>query len=270
MDQNKSTPTRNAGPATEVGAAEVSSQALSRHLEDVLGASRFRDYCPNGLQVEGNASIRRVATAVTASLAAVRAAADWGADALLVHHGWFWRGEDPRVIGTRRERLAALLSAGINLYAYHLPLDVHPELGNNAQLARVLGWTVGRRTGDQDLVCHAEFDAEHTVDGLVALIGQRLGRIPLAVGALDRRVRRIAWCTGAAQDTLQHAIDEGADAFLSGEISERTTHLAREAGVVYLAAGHHATERFGIQALGAHLAAAFGLQHEFFDDPNPV
>lgn len=250
--------------------ARIPREAFSRYLDDLLEASRFKDYSPNGLQVEGRATVRRVATAVTASLAAVRAAVEWDADVLLVHHGWFWRGDDPRVVGTRRERLATVLGAQLNLVGYHLPLDAHPELGNNAQLARRLGWTTLRRTGDQDLICHGEFAQPQGVAAVSALLAQRLDRAPLAVGALDRPIRRIAWCTGGAQDFLQDAIDAGADAFVSGEISERTTHLAREAGVVYFAAGHHATERYGVQALGAHVAGHFGLEHRFLDDPNPV
>jgi dinuclear metal center YbgI/SA1388 family protein len=251
-------------------APAVPRQTLMRELDDLLQAGRFEDYCPNGLQVEGREPVRRLATAVTASLVALRAAIAWNADLLLVHHGWFWRGDDPRVTGTRRERLAAVLGAGLNLAAYHLPLDVHPELGNNAQFGQRLGWTTLRRSGRHDLICHAELTEPSDVSCLSVLLAERLERVPLAVGALSRPIRRIAWCTGGAQDLLQEAIDAGADAFVSGEISERTTHLAREAGVVYFAAGHHATERHGVQALGAHLAVRFGFAHRFFDDPNPV
>jgi dinuclear metal center YbgI/SA1388 family protein len=243
---------------------------LARCFEEVLGASGFKDYCPNGLQVEGRPAIRCIVSGVTASRAVIRAAVRLRADALLVHHGWFWRGDDPRVIGVRRERLAAVLAAELNLFAYHLPLDAHPELGNNAQLGRVLGWPVHERAGENGLICIARLAEPLDAQGLVALLAERLGRAPLAVGALRRRIRRVAWCTGAAQDSLEQAIDAGADAFVSGEIAERTTHLAREAGVVYVAAGHHATERHGVQALGAHVAERYGLRHVFVDDPNPV
>jgi dinuclear metal center YbgI/SA1388 family protein len=222
------------------------------------------------MQVDGRADIRRLVCGVTASLALVRAAAAREADAILVHHGWFWRGEDPRVIGTRRERLATLLGAGLTLFAYHLPLDVHPELGNNAQLARHLGWPAGEAVGRDDLLRVADLPAPSTAVALERSLHSVLGRVPLLVGNLDRPIRRIAWCTGAAQDLLQRAIDAGADAFVSGEISERIPHLAREAGVVYAAAGHHATERFGVQALGAAVAARFGIEVVFVDDPNPV
>jgi dinuclear metal center YbgI/SA1388 family protein len=214
--------------------------------------------------------VRRIVSGVTASEALLRAAIDAGADAVLVHHGYFWRGEDARVVGTRRRRLGLLLAADVNLFAYHLPLDVHPELGNNAQLARVMGWQTGGRFGDDGIGCWADLPRAGTAASLAAAIARRLGRRPLAVGALDRPVTRVAWCTGAAQDLLEAAIDAGADAFVSGEISERTTHLAREAGVIYLCAGHHATERYGVQALGEHAARHFGLEHRFVDDPNPV
>lgn len=248
----------------------MTAAQLSACFEDVLGASRFIDYCPNGLQVEGERPIARIASAVTASLAVVRSAVEQGADALLVHHGWFWRGEDPRVIGPRRERLRSLLAGGVHLYAYHLPLDVHPEFGNNVQLGARMGWRVDGRAGEHDLIAWHDLLDEVDVSTLVEALDERLQRRPLAVGRLDRPIRRIAWCTGAAHDLLEQAIAAGADAFVSGEIAERTTHLAREAGVVYFAAGHHATERFGVQALGRYVAARFGLRHWFIDDENPA
>lgn len=214
--------------------------------------------------------MRRLVSGVTASEALIRAAIDQGAQALLVHHGYFWRGEDPRLIGVRRRRLALLLEHGLHLFAYHLPLDVHPELGNNARLAQVLGWRVDGQFGAEGLGCWHAPDQPLAPDALVRNITRRLGRKPLAVGAPPSVLRRIAWCTGAAQDMLEEAVAAGADAFVSGEISERTTHLARELGVLYLAAGHHATERYGVQALGARIAAEFGIEHVFVDDPNPV
>jgi dinuclear metal center YbgI/SA1388 family protein len=252
------------------GAPGADTRTLSQHLEQLLQASRFSDYCPNGLQVEGKPVIKRLASAVTASLAVVREAARWGADALIVHHGWFWRGEDSRVIGVRRARLSELMAAQINLFAYHLPLDVHPSLGNNAQLALRLGWTVTRTSGEHGLVNHTELPEPLSVAALQQKLTERLDHVPLIVGDCAQPIRRLAWCTGAAQDFLEHAISEGAQAFVSGEVSERTTHLAREAGVAYFAAGHHATERFGVQALAQALAGQFGLSHRFIDDPNPV
>lgn len=220
--------------------------------------------------MEGDRPIRRLVSGVTASLALVRAAADDGADALLVHHGWFWRGEDPRVTGTRRDRLGALLGHGLHLFAYHLPLDVHPQFGNNAQLALRMGWRVDGHAGEHDLIAWHDLARPASAAAIGRGLARRLGRRPLAVGDLARPIRRLAWCTGAAQDMLQQAIDAGADAFVSGEIAERTTHLAREAGVVYFAAGHHATERYGVQALGEHVAGRLGLGHRFVDDDNPA
>jgi len=250
--------------------AGVARDALEGWLNDYLQPGAIEDYCPNGLQVEGSPQIRKLACGVTASLAFVQAAAQSGAQAVLVHHGWFWRGEDPCVTGARHARLSALMASGMSLFAYHLPLDVHAEVGNNVALARHLGWPVGESFGRQGLIRMTSLPAPSDAAGLGRLLQRRLARKPLLVGALDRPIRRIAWCTGAAHDFLPQAIEAGADAFVSGEISERTTHLAREAGVIYASAGHHATERYGVQALGARLAAELGLKHRFFDDPNPV
>jgi len=252
----------------------IERQTLLDFLEETLQPQRFADYCPNGLQVEGTPRIDRVLCAVSASLAVLQEAARQGAQMVLVHHGWFWRGEDSRLLGTRRARVACALAHELNLVAYHLPLDVHPQVGNNVCLARVLGWPEGESFGRDGLLRRAELVAADApardAAWLAAQLTQRLGRDPLLVGDLTRPIRRIAWCTGAAQDSLEAAIEAGADAYVSGEISERTTHLAREAGVIYAAAGHHATERFGIQALGARLQQRFGIAVSFFDDPNPV
>lgn len=248
----------------------VACGELVSYLEGYLEVQRFADYCPNGLQVEGTRSIFRIVTGVTASAALIRAARDAGAQAILVHHGYFWRGEDPRLVGTRRQRVAMLLESGINLLAYHLPLDAHPEVGNNARFGALLGWRAERNFGAQDLGCLHELARPIRAAALGERIARALGREPLILGDPALGVRRVAWCTGAAQDMLEDAIAAGADAFVSGEASERTTHLAREAGVAYFAAGHHATERLGVQALGAHLARRFGVDHVFVDDPNPV
>lgn len=243
---------------------------LQVYLDALLGSPGFKDYCPNGLQVEGRAQIARLVCGVTASQGLIDLAAEMQADAILVHHGWFWRGEDGRLTGFRKRRLASLLRHDINLFAYHLPLDAHPELGNNAQLARVLGWTVEARCGERELVFVGR--PEHPVSaGLLARsVAARLGREPQLVGDPARLVSRVAWCTGAAQGAFEEAILAGADLYLSGEISEPTVHLARETGVAYLAAGHHATERYGVKALGEHLAEQFGIQVSFADLDNPV
>ena len=243
---------------------------LDAYLDQYLEVARFRDYCPNGLQVEGRASVARIVTGVTASVELLKAAIEAEADAVLVHHGYFWRGEDARIVGIRRSRIALLLEHDLNLYAFHLPLDAHPEVGNNAALARTLGFTISGRFGEQDLGLYGAPDDDVTLGALAARIEERLERVPLVIGDAARPVRRIAWCTGAAQGYLENAVRLGVDAYLSGEISEQTVHLARESGVAYIAAGHHATERYGVQALGAHLAARFGIEHRFIDIPNPV
>lgn len=243
---------------------------LQRHLDDLLEAARFKDYCPNGLQVEGAPEVRKVVCGVTASQALIEAAIERGAQALLVHHGWFWRGEDGRVTGMKKARMARLLAHDINLFAYHLPLDAHAELGNNAQLGRVLGLTPTGVAGDQGLLWLGETAQPVAASVLAQQVGEALGRAPLLVGDACRSVRRVAWCTGGAQGYFEQAIAEGVDLYLSGEISEQTTHLARESGVPYIAAGHHATERYGVQALGAHIAAHFGLQVDFVDIDNPA
>jgi dinuclear metal center YbgI/SA1388 family protein len=260
---------RVASPA-EGRAGIADRDEVDGYLAQLLDVSRFKDYCPNGLQVEGKDRIARVVSAVTASAAVIRAAIAADADALIVHHGYFWRGEDPRVTGIRRTRLGLLLEHGISLFAFHLPLDAHASLGNNAQLGRVLGWPVDGAFGAQGLGCWHDLDRPQAASALASRVSRRLGRRPQLVGDSGRMVRRIAWCTGAAQDMLEEAIAAGADLFLSGEISERTTHLAREAGVCYVSAGHHATERYGVQALGAHLSERFGIAHRFVDDDNPV
>jgi len=254
-----------------IGSAKgVSREILAATLEEMLCSDAIPDYCPNGLQVEGAAQVVRIVCGVTASLALLRAAVAAQAQALLVHHGWFWRGEDPRILGARRDRLAMALGHGLNLFAYHLPLDRHPEWGNNIQLARHLGWPEGRACGRDGLLRCADWAEPTSAAVLAEQVRQGLRRTPWVVGALDRSVRRVVWCTGAAQDALQEAIDLGADLFMSGEISERTTHLAREAGVVYMAAGHHATERYGVQAVGAALARRLPIEVLWIEDPNPV
>ena len=245
-------------------------EELMEYLEGLLMPGKFKDYCPNGLQVEGRPEIRRIVAGVTASQALLDIAVKRGADAVLVHHGWFWKGEDGRVTGIRRRRLATLLANEINLLAYHLPLDAHPELGNNAQLAARLGWIPEGRFGDQDIAWHGTLAEPCDLAALAQRVTSVLGRQPLVLGDSARPVRRIAWCSGGAQGYFEQAIALGVDAYLSGEVSEQTVHLARESGVAYLAAGHHATERYGAKALAGHLASQFGLECEFVDLENPV
>lgn len=243
---------------------------LTHYTQQLMQVERFKDYCPNGLQVEGREEVRKIVTGVTASMALLEAAHQAGADLILVHHGYFWRNEDPRIIGIKRKRIAFLLQHHLNLMAYHLPLDAHSELGNNVQLGRVLGLTPIAYAGELDLVAHGELGQETTLSDFAAIVEQKLQRKPLVVGDPQQRIKKVAWCTGAAQSYMDAAVEIGVDVFVSGEISEQTTHLALETGVSYISAGHHATERYGIQALGEHLAARFNLAHEFIDIKNPV
>ena len=251
-------------------AGTVDRDTLAKYLDEFLSVTKFKDYCPNGLQVEGRAQIRRLVTGVTASAALLDAAIAWKADAALVHHGYFWRGEDARLIGVKRARIARLMHADLNLFAYHLPLDVHPEIGNNAELGRRLGWSIDTRCGDQDLIAIGILPVPISFAELGRHVEARLARAPLLIGDAKRTVARIAWCTGGAQDLFTDAIAAGVDAYLTGEVSEQHFHLATESGVAFIAAGHHATERFGIEALGERLAREFGLEHRFIDVPNPV
>lgn len=245
-------------------------EELVNYLEGLLQPAKFRDYCPNGLQVEGRAEVTRVVAGVTASQALLDVAVARRADAVLVHHGYFWKGEDGRVTGIRRQRLKTLLDHDINLFAYHLPLDAHLELGNNAQLASRLGWQADGRFGEQDIAWLGQVGQPTTAGELAAQIALGLARTPLLIGDPQRSIRRLGWCTGGAQGYFEQAVALGVDAFISGEISEQTVHLARESGVAYLACGHHATERYGVAALAAHLSAQCGLACEFVDVDNPV
>lgn len=256
---------------------KVDSRVLANWLDDTLQAARFKDYCPNGMQVEGRSEVGHIITGVTASEALLRAAVERGADAVLVHHGWMWRNEDRRVIGTRRTRMALTLKNDLNLYAYHLPLDAHPTLGNNGQLARVLGLSPARRDDGAPLTCGqdgliwlGEASGLTTLGQLGERVAQRLGRQPLVVGDPDQPLATVAWCTGGAQGMMGDAVDAGASVYVTGEVSESTVHLARETGVGFIAAGHHATERYGVQALGQAVAERFGVKVEFVDIDNPA
>lgn len=243
---------------------------LENHLNQLLDISRFHDYCPNGLQVEGRDSIHVLISGVTASLDLLQAAAAAKADAILVHHGYFWRGEDMRITGMKSRRIALLMQQHINLFAYHLPLDVHPHLGNNAILGKKLGLIETGRFGEQDIAAQGELAQVTTLSALAEKISRTLLRKPMIIGDPDKPIRQIAWCTGAAQGYFDAAIQLGVDAYITGEISEQNVHAARESGVAFIAAGHHATERYGVQAVGDHIAQKFGIQHQFIDIENPV
>lgn len=246
---------------------------LEQYLARLLNISSIRDYCPNGLQVEGRSKISRIVGGVTASQALIDKAIALEADAILVHHGYFWKGEAEPITGIKQARIKALLANDISLFAYHLPLDIHPELGNNAQLAKLLGFkTTGGLEPDnrQSVGLVGELEQAMSLSELTQHISSVLGRTALSIGDEQKQIRSVAWCTGGAQSMIDKAVALGVDAYLSGEISEPTVHIARETGVAYISAGHHATERYGAKALGEHLAQEFDIEFLFVDIDNPV
>jgi len=238
----------------------------------LLEVDRFHDYCPNGLQVEGRDQIRKIVSGVTANQALLERASLEKADAILVHHGYFWKGEDPRVIGMKYRRLRCLLERQMSLLAYHLPLDAHPVYGNNAQLAMKLGLSVEGRFGRDEpaIGMYGHLSEPTPVDDFLARIESTLGQAPLHIPAELGTVHSVAWCTGAAQGYIEQAVSLGVDVFLTGEVSEQTVHIARESGIHFISAGHHATERYGVQALGEHLSQQFDIQHQFVEIQNPI
>jgi dinuclear metal center YbgI/SA1388 family protein len=250
----------------------VKLNQLVDYCDDLLEVYRFKDYAPNGLQVQGADDITTIISGVTACQALIDKAVEKQAQLLLVHHGYFWRGEDARLVGMKRQRIASLFSANLNLLAYHLPLDAHPVYGNNAQLAEQLGLIVEGSfgTGEPAIGLYGSLPEPMAASDFGKHLGKVLGRVPMHIPGESRQIRRLAWCTGAAQGYIEQAQALGVDAYLSGEISEQTVHIARETGMHYFAAGHHATERYGAMALGLHLAQHFGLNHEFVDIDNPV
>ena len=251
----------------------VTLKALVEYTNSLLAVDDFSDYCPNGLQLEGRPEVQRLVSGVTASMALIEAAISANADAILVHHGYFWKGEDECVTGMKRQRLQRLLGTDTSLLAYHLPLDAHPELGNNAQLASVLGFNRSGcfgHDGGLQLAQYGNLPQPLDAQSLAAHIEARLGRAPLHIAGQAAKIESVGWCTGAAQSYIDAAVEQGLDAFISGEISEQTVHVAHECGIHYFAAGHHATERYGVAALGDHLAGHFQISHQFIDIDNPV
>ncbi|MAZ39326.1 MAG: Nif3-like dinuclear metal center hexameric protein [Legionellales bacterium] len=247
---------------------------LNAYFSDILKPELFKDYAPNGLQVEGKNTIKKIISAVTASRYVIEQCIHFNADALLVHHGLFWPGESAVITGLKKQRIAQLLNHDINLFAYHLPLDAHKEFGNNIQLAHlfdidVIG-TLDHSANKLGLVFYGQLSTAISSQQFAAKIQSQLNRAPLVINGNNKIIEKLAWCTGAAQDALQYAIDAGLDAFITGEVSERTYHLAQEADICFIAAGHHATERYGVQALGKHLTQVFDIKHQFIDEPNPV
>ncbi|MCU7554231.1 Nif3-like dinuclear metal center hexameric protein [Alteromonas sp. ASW11-19] len=246
---------------------------MSAAIDELLNSAAISDYCPNGLQVAGKAIISKVVTGVTASQALIEKAIDRQADAILVHHGYFWKGEDATITGMKRRRIKALLEHDINLLAYHLPLDIHPQLGNNAQLGQLLSVNNIRPLSGvkpEGIVMHGELDDPAKPQAFADKLTRVLARKPLIAGPDDKEISRVAWCTGGGQGFIEQAVAAGVDAFITGEVSEQTVHTARECGVVFFAAGHHATERYGVKALGEYLAEQYAISVEFIDIPNPV
>jgi len=243
---------------------------LVSYTNNLLSVEKFKDYAPNGLQVEGKHEIHRLVSGVTATMDLIEAAIEHQADVLLVHHGWFWNKENPCIVGMKKHRLEKLMYHNINLLAYHLPLDAHPILGNNAQLAELFGFTTEGVMDSQGIGNYGRLREYISLENLGNQIEKGLNRKPLLISGGDHAIRRIAWCSGGAQNWIHKAIELGVDAFISGEISESTVHLAKESGIHYISAGHHATERYGVKTLGDHLAAKHGLSHTFIDIDNPV
>ncbi len=251
----------------------VALTRLVAQADALLQPLRFQDYCPNGLQVEGRADVGLLVSGVTASLALLEAAIDAGADAILVHHGYFWKGEPPAIVGAKRRRLQLLLRHDVSLLAYHLPLDAHPTLGNNAQLARQLGIEItGGLQPESPLPIGntGRLPRSLSAEAFAAVVGERLGRAPLLVAGGNHPIDTIGWCSGGGQGYIEQAAALGVDAFLTGEVSEQTVHSARELGIHFIAAGHHATERYGAPAVAAALAAEFDIAHRFIDIDNPA
>ena len=244
-------------------------------LNQTLSPSLFKDYAPNGLQVEGKNEIKRVVTGVTACQALIDAAIEYQADAIFVHHGYFWKGEAPQITGMKYRRVSALIKNDINLYGYHLPLDAHPMLGNNAGLANALG--VYERQPlqpslpiEQSIGIVGELASALSMDGFQALVEKAVSRSVLFERAGPKLIKRVALCTGGAQGYIDQAIAADADVFITGEVSEQTIHLAREMGIHFIAAGHHATERFGAQAVAKFLRDEHALEAEFIDIDSPA
>ena len=243
---------------------------LCEFCDEYLKVDEFNDYCPNGLQVEANSEVGNIVCGVTASQALIEAAIEQGADTLIVHHGYFWKGEPQPVTGYKGKRISSLIKNNINLLAFHLPLDAHPEVGNNVQLGRIMDWPVSASFGEQNLVLEGNLSQAQTLAEISRQIETKLETRTLSISAGEHPIERIAWCTGAAQGFIEAAAERGVDAFVSGEISEPTFHLARELGIHYIAAGHHATERYGVQALCKVIADRFDIEQQFIDIPNPV
>ncbi len=251
----------------------ITTKALVSYLDNQLRPNDWRDYCPNGLQVEGATTIHHIVTAVSATQEVIEKAVACNAQAILVHHGFFWRGENPCIVGVKQKRLQLLLIHELNLLAYHLPLDVHPDWGNNVQLARLLNIKISGEFAYQNgkaIALLGELAEPVSGDTFADNIATKLQQKPFYVPGKNKEIHKIAWCSGAGQDLIEEAYFQGADAYLTGEVSERTVHLAKETGIHFFAAGHHATERYGVKALGEHLSELFHLKHQYIEIDNPI
>ncbi|MFQ3192958.1 MAG: dinuclear metal center YbgI/SA1388 family protein [Paraglaciecola sp.] len=252
---------------------KVSNSQLLELLNELLKPEKVQDYCPNGLQIEGKREINKLVTGVTASQALIDHAVSINADAILVHHGYFWKGESLCITGMKRKRIHTLLQHNINLYAYHLPLDIHPTLGNNAQLARLLGIvdvTPLEKHNAQSVVMQGTFSGGISPDKLSDLLSHVLTKKPLHESAYKTKIETVAWCTGGGQGYIELAAEKGIDAYITGEVSEQTIHTAREMNIHFYAAGHHATERFGVKALGEFIQQKLEIETVFVDINNPA
>lgn len=251
----------------------ITRMQLNTWLKQELKPDLIKDYCPNGLQVEGTENVGRIVTGVTASQALIDKAVELNADAIIVHHGYFWKGESQVISGIKRKRIGSLIANNINLFAYHLPLDVHPELGNNKQLGQILELDlieVAENASPSGVVMMGEYDNPKSLSELTSVIVTKLNRTPLIEAAGPETVKKLAWCTGGGQSFIETAIEEGVDTFISGEVSEQTIHVARENRINFIAAGHHATERYGVKALGEKLRENLDVQVTFVDIDNPA
>ena len=250
----------------------IDRNTLVTYVDSLLGCDNFKDYAPNGLQIEGKSKLVKICTAVSAGEVVVKQAIELGADMLIVHHGYFWRGEQPQITGAKKRRFSLFLQNDLNLCAYHLPLDSHLEIGNNACLAEIL--PVGKimshdAKGIQDILWTGELEKELSASDFNEFLAKNL-QTPIYLSGGDKKIKKVAWCSGGAQDFIEDAATLGADAYISGEVSERTFYQAEELRVHYFACGHHATERYGVQELGKHLASKFDLKYEFIDIKNPI
>jgi dinuclear metal center YbgI/SA1388 family protein len=251
----------------------MKTKQLTQYLNQLLNSDNINDYCPNGLQVEGKPEIGKIITGVTASERLIDAAIEHQADTILVHHGYFWKGESQVITGLKKNRLAKLLKHDINLLAYHLPIDVHSDLGNNAVLANLLGITnvvPVESVKPKGVLMQGKLSTPMSIDQFGQLVNSKLQREPLINAVNNELVSTIAWCTGGGQGYIDVAAELGVDVFLTGEASEQTIHSSREFGIHFVAAGHHATERYGVKSVGEHLANEFGLDVQFVDIHNPV